>query len=366
MQKEHVIRTRIIHSLKVGAYVLEVLVFAALPIAAFGLSGRYTEHDRLVQAGDENLTMCGDVMEHLTEKNAVPANASAVKGGTETQNEDIDLPHSLTLRGIVNTGQNISGIYDAEERRKRTVLKNAVYNETAFLEAEYVPEEYAETLVALARDDMRVADILACAELYPEEILKMLAKYPETVSFAEEYLYEKDTPAADTIGTVRKGEIPLLLQWDKRWGYAEYGDFLIATTGCGPTCVAMVAAGLTGDVSITPKVVADYAEEHGYYESGVGSKWTLMTEGAENFGIKATELNLDETVLYSRLEAGSPVICSVGPGDFTTNGHFIVLAGVEDGKIRVNDPNSIINSGRLWTYQELASQICNLWAFELQ
>ena len=48
------------------------------------------------------------------------------------------------------------------------------------------------------------------------------------------------------------------------------------------------------------------------------------------------------------LENGEPVICSMRPGDFTTKGHFIVLVGMEDGKIRVHDPNSAQRSSQLW------------------
>lgn len=50
----------------------------------------------------------------------------------------------------------------------------------------------------------------------------------------------KDASPADTIGEVAAGEIPLLLQWDERWGYSVYGDNMIAVNGCGPTAVAMV------------------------------------------------------------------------------------------------------------------------------
>lgn len=42
------------------------------------------------------------------------------------------------------------------------------------------------------------------------------------------------------------------------------------------------------------------------------------------------------------------------PGDFTTIGHFILLTGVEDGKIKVNDPNSKIRSSKLWDYDVIA------------
>ena len=74
---------------------------------------------------------------------------------------------------------------------------------------------------------------------------------------------------------------------------------------------------------------------------------------------------LDEGVVTRALKNGQPIICSVGPGDFTTSGHFIVLVGMEDGKIRVNDPNRHSTSSQLWDYDTLAGQINNLWAYSL-
>ena len=88
-----------------------------------------------------------------------------------------------------------------------------------------------------------------------------------------------------------------------------------------------------------------------------------MTEGCEHFGIHGTEISLDENVIKQHLEKGEPIICSMRPGDFTTEGHFIVLAGEADGKIMVNDPNSRKRSRVLWDYDTLEPQIKNLWAF---
>ena len=51
----------------------------------------------------------------------------------------------------------------------------------------------------------------------------------------------------------------------------------------------------------------------------------------------------------------------MGPGDFTSTGHFIVLTGYKDGKISVNDPNSHKNSEKLWSYEDIKDQIMNLW-----
>lgn len=186
---------------------------------------------------------------------------------------------------------------------------------------------------------------------------------PETADFVRNYQMKKDLPPAEDVGEVTVGVIPHLLQWDERWGYQIYGDNMIAVNGCGPTVISMVAAGLTGDRTVTPYKVAKFAEENGYYEGEAGTSWSLMTEGARQFGIYGEEMGLDENMIFSALENGNPIICSMRPGDFTTTGHFIVLVGTEDGKIRVNDPNSKKRSEKLWDYETLYPQINNLWVY---
>lgn len=198
---------------------------------------------------------------------------------------------------------------------------------------------------------------------YPEELLELLDHNKETVDFVYNYPEKKDSKPANSIGKIKKGEIPEVLQWDERWGYAKYSDNIIAINGCGPTAISMVAAGLTGDDSITPYKVAKYAAKNGYYVEGTGTSWSLMTEGCEHFGIQSRELVLDQNIIFTELEKGHPIICSMRPGDFTTTGHFIVLTKAKDGKIQVNDPNSRKRS-KLWEYDTLEGQINNLWVFE--
>lgn len=218
-------------------------------------------------------------------------------------------------------------------------------------------------LAVMALANPKVREVMAHKDQYPEELIQLLEGNAETVDFVLGYSEKKDTAPAETVGDVTQGEIPLLLQWDERWGYAYYADDMIAVNGCGPTVISMVAAGLTGDNTITPYKVAQFSAENGYYAGDSGTSWSLMTEGARQFGIYGEEMGLSESEVFSALENGHPIICSMRPGDFTTTGHFIVLTGVEDGKIRVNDPNSRERSGKLWDYSRLEYQINNLWVF---
>ena len=218
-------------------------------------------------------------------------------------------------------------------------------------------------LAVMALVNPKVREIMANKDQYPEQMIELLKSNEETVDFVFDYLEKKDTTPADTVGEVVQGQIPLLLQWDERWGYAFYADDMIAVNGCGPTAIAMVAAGLTGDNTVTPYKVAQFSAENGYYAGDSGTSWTLMTDGAQQFGIYGEEMGLSEGEAFSALENGHPIICSMRPGDFTTTGHFIVLTGIEDGKIRVNDPNSRVRSERLWDYSKLEYQINNLWVY---
>lgn len=168
----------------------------------------------------------------------------------------------------------------------------------------------------------------------------------------------------DISGDMTDG-IPKLYQTDSRWAKKQYGSNLMEINGCGPTCLSMVYCGLTGDTKWNPYAVAKMAEEKGYYVSGVGTSWSFMTEGAENLGLKGEEMSFRESTIRETLKSGTPVICAMGPGDFTTEGHFIVLTGVDqDGKIKVNDPNSKELSDKTWELERLMGQMKNLWSYK--
>lgn len=162
----------------------------------------------------------------------------------------------------------------------------------------------------------------------------------------------------------RAGDVPFLYQTDGAWADAPYAGSDVAEAGCGPTSLAMVYVALTGKTDLDPAAMAAFGEQGGYVEDGL-TAWRLMTDGAAELGLSSREVPADESALTAQLVAGHPVICSVGPGDFTEKGHFIVLAGMaEDGRVVVHDPNSAERSAQTWDASRVLSQCRNLWAFE--
>lgn len=198
----------------------------------------------------------------------------------------------------------------------------------------------------------------------PQQLLELQERNPETKDFVQNFPENRgkfweidlsDEASADTV--------PLLMQWDERWGYDIYSGDYFALTGCGPTCLSMVALYTTHDATLTPEYLGRWAAGRGYAVNGHGTAWSLFTDGAAELGLTSRELTLSEAEVRGALKAGEPVVCIMGPGDFTTTGHFIVLTDWTREGIRVNDPNSRENSEKLWAFDDIRGQIQNLWAF---
>lgn len=199
---------------------------------------------------------------------------------------------------------------------------------------------------------------------YPDSLVDLLARNPETEDFVLNYPLYKDNRFSGSLTEISDfTTVPLLMQWDSRWGYTPYGSDVMGLTGCGPTSLSMVAIYLLHDTSLTPPYIANYSVENGYCINGSGTSWTLMSEGSLALGLSPEELPLDKNRMISCLEEGKPIICIMGPGVFTDSGHYIVITGVKDGLFQINDCNSRTNTEKLWDYDEIKDQIRNLWAF---
>lgn len=151
--------------------------------------------------------------------------------------------------------------------------------------------------------------------------------YPERVL----YYYSLASAAMPEDGL----PIPVFHQYDF---VQPYGGGTISTSGCGPTCIAMVASYLKNS-TITPTDIVNWCGNR-YYVEGEGSSWAIFGAAAQHFGLGEVKATYSAAEVRAALEAGRPVISSQAPGLFTQNGHFIVLRGINpEGKILVNDPN---------------------------
>ena len=117
----------------------EIIFFSALPVVAFELSGFGLKGDN----GDVSQNVIADNIDSYQVENNIKIGS---------------------VKGIVNTGINLSGIGHAVTEAVMAPQKTPVYDEQRFVDGEYVEQKYIEPLIEFAKTDTRVANVLAKAD----------------------------------------------------------------------------------------------------------------------------------------------------------------------------------------------------------
>ena len=226
--------------------------------------------------------------------------------------------------------------------------------------------KYLKEFQKRAKSDKRYNEVIKNSKEYQPDVLKLLYNNKETLDFVLSKSSLKMPSIFEKIDEkCGNGVIPMLQQWDPKWGWYNYGENIVALNGCGPTSLAMVITGLTGNDGINPMEISKYNDENGYHEKA-GTNWDLMTDVTEQYGVKGHRIDIKKEIFENELNNGKPIICSVSKGYFTDEGHFIVIAGLKDGKLVIHDPNSISKSKKLWKFDDIKNQIKAAWSYSLE
>lgn len=152
--------------------------------------------------------------------------------------------------------------------------------------------------------------------------------------------------------------IPILYQYDYWQTVCKINGSprSVATSGCGAVSASMVIAYLTGNTEQTPYTLFYRAVKTGHYY-GDGLDHDAISWMLRENGVKCKWIYNNAAAIKQALREGKPVIAHMGPGIFTTQGHYIVLRGLtEDGKVLVNDPNSYSRTHKAYPIQTLLTQ----------
>lgn len=157
--------------------------------------------------------------------------------------------------------------------------------------------------------------------------------------------------------------MPHLYQTDAAWSTEPYGGGTVAANACGPTAMTMLYVYFTGSDLMDPGSMAAWADANNYAPTGA-TEWSYMTEGAAAFGFYAEMVDPTRSIVEGALQDGNPVVCVVGPGDFTNLGHYIILKSIDDrAMVEVYDPNSPENSARKWPLVRVLNQTEVAWVY---
>lgn len=130
-------------------------------------------------------------------------------------------------------------------------------------------------------------------------------------------------------------------QADSRWAnmpYTSIGDSsqTMKSSGCGPTVAAMVVSSSIG--AILPSTMAHLFVSNGYRTAANGTAWSAFPFIADYFGFDNYAYTTNLNTALNFLRNGYFVIVSCGNGLFTTNGHYIVLVGIDGNTLSIFDP----------------------------
>lgn len=153
-------------------------------------------------------------------------------------------------------------------------------------------------------------------------------------------------------------DVVYFCQADEQWADQPYGTDPIGPYGCGPTAMAMAVVSMT-DTETDPAVMAAWAAENGYWARRSGSYHSIVRGTARAFGLDAESFASREAEdLLNALSNGGVLVALMGPGHFTTGGHFILLRGSTlTGEVLVADPNSLERSLQTWDPQTILDEL---------
>lgn len=129
-----------------------------------------------------------------------------------------------------------------------------------------------------------------------------------------------------------------------KWGSRQYSSTnnpkqTMKSSGCGPSAASNALKTLLEDNSIDPYELAKKALAWGDRTANDGTAWAFFPHLKRDYPVEVVKSTSLES-LKACLDAGGYAVCSMGPGYWTSGGHYICVWKYDDTYIYANDPAS--------------------------
>lgn len=232
-------------------------------------------------------------------------------------------------------------------------------------------EEHGK-LAVLAETDERAQYVIDNIESYPQRLLDMY--YSDDMYFDFMYNYPfhcNDYMMMKYTDEELNSELPpRLYMYDNRWAYEKIGGGFIRTDGCVAVTLTMAYIGLYHDDAVDPKIVADIAGENGLIAQWGGVSETNIETMFDALGMKyetnfydirnGAEPCSDPSIIKNTIDNGGYVMLGTFGEKF--GGHALLVVDYTDEGFIINDPASEEYSNKVWTFEELAPELCYIWS----
>ena len=211
------------------------------------------------------------------------------------------------------------------------------------------------------------ADVLATiaqnADQYEDtRLLDLALAEPSARNFIAAYP-TSDKSSRPYDGSVKRGEVPCLYNWDEHWGAVTYGNGPLAVTGSGPTTLAMAYMGLTGKTDFSPTEIAQQASKGNYADGDSGTKGEMFPKLTSSMGLTANEYDPNSGSMTYSLGDNTVMAAELKEGTLTDTAHWVLVVNMnEDGSVTVFDPTSSYVSSRPWDFATITNASNKIYA----
>jgi hypothetical protein len=151
----------------------------------------------------------------------------------------------------------------------------------------------------------------------------------------------------------------------KQTGGFGYGAETMGESGCGPTAMAMVASKMTSN-TYDPMQMAKLSEAGGYSTS-LGTSPEYFGAAADTLGIPNKFNAPSYESVSNSLASGNSIILQGIKGrgtnsPFTSQGHYVVVDGIENGNLIISDPRGKEYSGQ-YKASDVMADATGMWSF---
>lgn len=203
------------------------------------------------------------------------------------------------------------------------------------------------------------------SQLYSRQLQDEGKKYDEILRFFYANGVEITGASSNSCsigGDGYNGKIWPFYQTDYNNAYCKAGQGTIASSGCGPTAMAMVVSSFLNEKH-DPVELAKYSCSHNYRVSS-GTAWGFFKSAGEKYGLTVKQVNSSKSsqqeVLAALNSGNKLVIAATNKQPFTNNGHFIVLVSHKDGSVFVQDPNKA-NDSKQFDFKTVSNASRQYW-----
>ncbi len=301
---------------------------------------------------------------HLASGKEMAANVGNDNGFTRLEDE------AVPLSGQVPS--EVQGAHDLHMRSTAKKIQDNTSRDKASSKIEAVSSNGSSMAPALPSSEAILTH--AGVKYIPFEETEQAPK-TETVS-NNYFRYFSETPKEDPFANYYSPTVyndynvlldtsmgPMLYynQHDSHWGSFLYGGSdPITSYGCGPTAAAMVVNAF-GNIHgpITPKEMAEWSSNYGYYAPQSGSYHDYIPAVLSAFDLMVDSVSERTVENVSRLLMnGHIMVALMGKGALTNGGHFVVITKLNpNGTVSIADPNSYEKSCREWDLAQILREL---------